>query len=153
MQRFEFSLERLLQVKRQLERQAEQVQRRARFAVEEAQAQVVCLRQQLQRLGEQLAGQVGCLLDGQQWATTVQLSDIYAQALQGAEKRLAEAEEHYQRAARLRLQLTQEVEALQTLRHQHWEQWRQQRQKVDQERLDELGLRRWQAEQAEAAAT
>ena len=40
--------------------------------------------------------------------------------------------------------LATEVEALDTLRQQQWDRWRQEAQKADQDRLDEVGLRRWQ---------
>ena len=46
------------------------------------------------------------------------------------------------------VQVATEVEALSTLRGQQWEQWRQEVAAADQERLDELGLRRWMAAQA-----
>ncbi|MBA2224838.1 MAG: flagellar FliJ family protein [Thermogemmata sp.] len=147
MRRFEFPLERLLQVKRQLERQAELAQRRARQAVDEAQAEVLRLREQLQRIGQQMAAQVGCLLAAEQWGITAELSERLAQAIVAAETRLKEAEQRYQQAAHLRQQLATEVETLQTLRQQHWELWRQQVQKADQQRLDELGLRRWRNQQ------
>jgi len=147
VRRFEFPLERLLQVKRQLERQAELAQRRARQAVDEAQAEVLRLREQLQRIGQQMAAQVGCLLAAEQWGITAELSERLAQAIVAAETRLKEAEQRYQQAAHLRQQLATEVETLQTLRQQHWELWRQQVQKADQQRLDELGLRRWRNQQ------
>lgn len=143
--KFEFSLERLLQVKQQLERQAELEQLRARRVLDEACAQVQQVRDQLQRLAEQAAAGVGRLLTAQQWAMTAEMSDRLARLLQEAESRLTEAQAHYQQAARRRAQLATEVEALQTLRRQQWQQWRQDMQKAEQERLDELGLRRWQA--------
>jgi flagellar FliJ protein len=147
VRRFEFPLERLLQVKRQLERQAEQAQCRARQAVDEAQAELLRLREQLQRIARQMAAQVGCLLAAEQWGITAELSERLAQAIAAAETRLQEAEERYQQAAQRRQQLATEVETLQTLRQQHWELWRQQVQKADQQRLDELGLRRWRNQQ------
>lgn len=64
MQRFEFPLERLLQVKRQLERQAELAQCQARQAVDEAQTELSRLRDQLRRLAQQMTAQVGQLLSG-----------------------------------------------------------------------------------------
>lgn len=143
MQRFEFPLERLLQVKRQLERQAELAQCQARQAVDEAQTELGRLRDQLHRLAQQMTAQVGQLLSGEQWGGTVELSERLADAIQAAEKRLFEAEQRYQQAVQLRKQLATEVETLQTLRQQHWDRWRQQVQKLEQHRLDELGLRRW----------
>jgi flagellar export protein FliJ len=143
VRRFEFPLERLLQVKRQLERQAELAQRQARQALDEAQAELGRLRDQLQRVAQQMAAQVGQLLTAEQWGTTVELSERLTQAIRVAESRVTEAEQRYQQAAQVRTQLATEVETLQTLRQQQWELWRQQVQKADQHRLDELGLRRW----------
>jgi flagellar biosynthesis chaperone FliJ len=94
-----------------------------------------------------MAAQVGCLLAAEQWGITAELSERLAQAIAAAETRLQEAEERYQQAAQRRQQLATEVETLQTLRQQHWELWRQQVQKADQQRLDELGLRRWRNQQ------
>ena len=147
MQQFVFPLERLLQVKRQLERQAELAQCRARQAVDEARVELLRLREQLQRISQQMVAQVGCVLAAEQWGITAELSERLAQAIAAAETHLKEAEQHYQRTAQLRQQLATEVETLQTLRQQHWELWRQQVQKADQQRLDELGLRRWRNQQ------
>ncbi len=153
MRQFDFPFERLLQVKRQLERQAELAQRRARQAVDEAQAELLRLREQLQRVGQQMAAQVGCVLAVEQWGITAELSERLAQAITAAETRLKETELHYQRAAQLRQQLATEVETLQTLRQQQWELWRQHVQKADQQCLDELGLRRWRNQQMADSST
>jgi flagellar export protein FliJ len=144
MRRFEFALERLLHLKRQLERQAQWEQQQALGTVEQAQAQVQQLQQQLQQLAEQLAARVGSLVPAAHWVTTAEMSDRLAQALQQAQARQCAAQQQYQQASQRRAQLATEVEALQTLRQQHYDHWRQQVHKMDQQRLDELGLRRWQ---------
>src|SRR5947208_3401858 len=59
VKRFEFSLDRLLKVKRQLERLAELEQHRAREAVDRARAVLEDLRAQLNRVSEQFAASVG----------------------------------------------------------------------------------------------
>src|SRR5581483_8549550 len=68
VKRFEFSLDRLLKVKRQLERLAELEQHRAREAVDRARAVLEDLRGQLNRVSEQFAASVGRPMAAHQWS-------------------------------------------------------------------------------------
>lgn len=145
MKRFEFSLERLLNVKRQLERLAELEQQRAREAVDRARTRLDVLQEQLARVSEQLTASIGQPMASHQWATASELSERLGHSIHQAEREVQAAEEKYTAAARQRAQVATEVEALDTLRQQQWEQWRQEAQQQDQSRLDELGLRQWLA--------
>ena len=145
MKRFEFSLERLLKVKRQRERLAELEQQRARAAVDAARAQVEELRGQLARVADGLGGFVGQAVNPQQWATSYELSERIGRSIQAAEADVEKAEERLWEAQQERAQIATEVEALATLRQQQWDQYKQEVQKANQEQLDELGLRRWMA--------
>ncbi|MBX9578676.1 MAG: hypothetical protein K2X87_00060, partial [Gemmataceae bacterium] len=77
-------------------------------------------------------------------------SDRLGRSIAAAEEAVAAAEEKLAAAARRRTELATEAEALATLRQKRWDEWRREAQKADQEVLDELGLRRWQAALPEA---
>lgn len=143
MKRFEFSLDRLLKVKRQLERLAELEQLRAREALDRARAVLEDLRAQLTRVSEQFTASVGRAMTPHQWSAAADLSERLGQSIRISEQEVEQAEQMLIAAAEHRAQIATEVEALDTLRRQQWEQWQQEAQRADQDRLDELGLRRW----------
>jgi flagellar FliJ protein len=152
VKRFEFSLDRLLRVKRQLERLAELEQRRAQDAVEQARAALDGLRDQLARISDQFAAAIGRAMTPQQWASASDMTERLGQAIHLSEQEVNRAEQKLHVAAQERAQLATEVEAISTLRRQQWELWKQEAQKADQDRLDEVGLRLWQNARAEDAA-
>jgi flagellar FliJ protein len=152
VKRFEFSLDRLLRVKRQLERLAELEQRRAQDAVERARAVLEGLRDQLARISDQFAAAVGRAMTPQQWASASDMTERLGHAIHLSEEEVSRAEQKLHVAAQERAQLATEVEAISTLRRQQWELWKQEAQKADQDRLDEVGLRLWQNARDEAVA-
>ncbi|MBX9626902.1 MAG: hypothetical protein K2X82_24085, partial [Gemmataceae bacterium] len=81
MKRFLFPLDRLLAVKRQLERAAEQDQLRARRAVDDARAVVTGLTADLARVADHLAGTVGTAVPPTKWAAAAETSDRLGRAL------------------------------------------------------------------------
>lgn len=149
MKQFEFSLDRLLKVKRQLERLAELEQLRAREAVDRARAILDKLRSQLARVSEQITASVGQTLPSHHWIAAANLSERIGESIRLSELEVEQAEQKLLAAAEQRAQLATEVEALATLRRQKWEQWQQEVQRADQDRLNELGLRRWQQARGE----
>lgn len=144
MKRFEFSLDRLLRVKRQLERLAELEQRRAQDATEQARARLDAFRDQLARISDRFAAAVGRAMTPQQWSSAYDMAERLGTSIHVSEAEVAQAEQKLLAAAQERAQLATEVEAISTLRRRQWEQWRQEAQKADQDRLDEVGLRLWQ---------
>jgi flagellar FliJ protein len=152
VKRFEFSLDRLLRVKRQLERLAELEQRRALEAAEQARAALQGLRDQLSRISDQFAASVGQAMQPYQWASASDLAERLGKSIHGAEQAVEKAEQKLLTAAQERAQLATEVEAISTLRQQQWDLWRHEAQKADQDRLDEVGLRLWQNARDEAEA-
>lgn len=152
MKRFEFSLDRLLRVKRQLEHLAELEQRRAQEAAEQARARLAEFRDQLARISDRYAAAVGRAMTPQQWASAYDMTERLGRSIHVSEEDVARAEQKLLAAAQERAQLATEVEAISTLRRQQWERWRQEAQKADQDRLDEVGLRLWQNARDEAAA-
>jgi flagellar FliJ protein len=147
VKRFEFSLERLLKVKRQRERLAEMEQARARMDVDEARARVEALRQRLARVGEEMGAFVGQVVAPHHWAAQYELSEQIGRSLHAGEQDVEKAEQRLWEASQERAQIATEVEALATLRKKQWDQYRQEFQQAEQERLDEVGLRRWMAAQ------
>jgi flagellar protein FliJ len=123
VKRFEFSLDRLLKVKRQLERLAELEQQKAETAAREAHAVVVNLKEQLARVADSLNGSVGQAVSPHQWVNAYQLSDRLGQSIAIAEKAVEAAELKLSEARQQRVQVAAEVEALDTLHHQQKEKW------------------------------
>ncbi len=153
MKRFEFSLDRLLRVKQQLEQLAEFEQSRAQGEVERSRAALQGLRDQLDRVSEQFSAAVGTAMPSRHWALASDMAERLSRSIGESEKDVAAAEEKLAAAVRERAQVATEVEAIANLRRQQWDLWRQEAQKADQERLDEVGLRIWQrARDDEAAA-
>lgn len=143
MKRFEFSLDRLLKVKTQLERLAEMEQLRAREAVDRARGELQECRDQLNRISDRVTDSIGIALSPLQWASACDMTERLGVSIKTAEDAVNEAERRLAAAASERAQIATEVEALSTLRRQQWEQWRQEAQKADQEQLDQVGLRTW----------
>lgn len=149
MKRFEFSLERLLRVKRQQERLAELEQRRAQDAAEQARARLDAFRDQLSRISDCYTAAIGRAMTPLQWASASNMAERLGHSIRASETEVTSAEQKLLTAAQERAQLATEVEAIRTLREQQWTAWRQEAQKADQDRLDEVGLRLWQKQQDE----
>jgi flagellar export protein FliJ len=147
VKKFEFHLDGLLRVKRQLEHVAELEQQRAQKGVLDARSRLEQLKRQLAEMSETLAARVGQVVIANRWMAAYELSERLGQQIVSAEVDLESAEQRLADARRERVQIATEVEALRTLRQQQWETWRQEVAQADQERLDELGLRRWMSAQ------
>jgi flagellar export protein FliJ len=106
------------------------------------------LTEQLAKASDQMAGRVGQVMAAGMWADAFSRAERLGEQIAAAKADVLAAEQVLETARRERVQVATEVEALSTLRGQQWEQWRQEVAAADQERLDELGLRRWMAAQA-----
>ncbi len=144
MKRFEFSLDRMLKIKRQRQRLAELEQQRARVKVDTAKSRIEELQNQLGRLSENLIAWVGQTMTPHHWVSSYDMSQQIGQALVEAEKEVVSAENFYWEKVEERASIATEVEALQTLRKQKWDLFRQECMQADQARLDEIGMQRWQ---------
>jgi flagellar FliJ protein len=149
VKKFDFPLDRLLKVKRQLERLAEMEHMRARDSLERASSRLEDLRLQLARVADQLNASIGRPMAAMQWTTVYDMADRIGHSISGSEQEVAAAEQKLAAASQHRTQIAREVEALVSLRQEQWSQWRQEAQKADQDRLDELGMRQWQAARGE----
>lgn len=143
MKRFLFRLERVLKLKQQRERLAELRQQQARQLVEAARAEVSRLTEQLRQTAGALHGKAAGPVAADTWIAHYVHSARLGQALESAEVHVQRALQRLQEAAAQRTKIAQEVEALQHLRDQQWEEHRQDMLRSEQIRLDELGMRRW----------
>jgi flagellar protein FliJ len=143
VKRFRFGLEQVLKVKKQRERIAEAKLAQARKALDDAQAHVETVRLEIGRVSATLGGLIGSVLRPETWAATFEHSDRLARAMRDAETALAQARKLFDEAAQARRAIATEVEILKSLRQQKLEEHRAETQKVEQNRLDELGMRRW----------
>src|SRR5688500_10560696 len=124
MKRFRFGPERLLVVKGQLERQAEQRQRLARMQLDAAQAEVARLRDQLEMASVAAQGDVGRIVRPDQWTARWHFLTQLSQALVESETRVQQADQKLQEAHRRRAKLATEAESLRHLKQQQWVQHR-----------------------------
>lgn len=148
MKRFEFHLDGLLRVKRQLEHLAELEQQKAQQAVADARARADELKQRLTAAADSLVARVGQAVDASRWVTAYELTERLGRQIVAAETDVQSAEKKLTDARNERVQVATEVEALRTLRQQQWDKWRQEVEQAGQEQLDEVGLRRWMAARA-----
>jgi flagellar protein FliJ len=148
VKRFEFHLDGLLRVKRQLEHVAELEQQQADLLVRTARNRISELKNQLAELSDALIARVGQPIVANRWLSAYEMTDRLGQQMVTAESELVLAERRLEDARREQVQIATEVEAIRTLRQQQWEQWRQDVAQNDQERLDELSVRRWMTAQS-----
>ncbi len=147
MQRFEFRLERVLKLKKQRQRLAEQQQLRARAALDAARAEVAAIQGQIARAAAELAAGLAEASRDASWLARHQQAVRLAPVLELAEERARQADVRYQQASAARTQIATEVEALLHLRQQEWQAHRAAVRKAQQEQLDEVGMRLWRAGQ------
>ncbi|MEO2089222.1 MAG: flagellar FliJ family protein, partial [Gemmataceae bacterium] len=142
MKRFEYHLDGLLRVKRQLEHLAELEQQKAQQAVADARARADELKQRLTAAADSLVARVGQAVDASRWVTAYELTERLGRQIVAAETDVQSAEKKLTDARNERVQVATEVEALRTLRQQQWDKWRQEVEQAGQEQLDEVVLRR-----------
>jgi len=145
VKRFRFSLERVLAVKRRLERQAEMRQQQARAVFEAALAEVARAEARVaQAAGGGEAAYREAVSLGTWQARYEQLAAL-EQVLESARGQARNAERQLQEASLVRARIGKEVEALLFLRRQQWDRHQEELARRAQEHLDEVGTRRWLA--------
>ncbi len=142
MKRFQFTLEAVLQFKRQRERMAELRVMQLKSEVDRAKQRMGEIEQQLARLSEQMARAAES--PGGSWLAQVELSSRVGQSLQDAIAVLEQAMQRHADAVKERSRWAGEVEALQKLREQQWQEYRRESQRDEVDRLDEFSMRGWQ---------
>lgn len=149
VKRFHFRLERVLKWKQQRQRQAELLQQAAQLAWTAAQAEVQELQARFAQAARALEGQIGQAVPIGAWLAKQAYGDQIRQALESAEARFGVAAQKLREAAAQRTQIATEVEALLILRRQQGQAHKEEATRTEQQRLDEVGLRRWQLLQDE----
>jgi flagellar FliJ protein len=147
VKRFQFSLERVLKLKEQRERMAELRLKQAQMVLEQARSVVAAIREQLRQVAATLENKVGAPISPAGWIMYYEHSQQLGRTLEQAEAKVVQARKHLQEAAAERTQIATEVEALHHLRDQQWQEHWEEMMRLEQIRLDELGMRRWQAAQ------
>jgi len=145
-------MERVLRLKRQRERQAEQVQQQARTALEAALTEERRWRQCLQEAADAVVGRVGQPLEAAAWIDLSQHATRLGEALRRAEIRSTEAMERLRQASEYRLRASREVEVLLALRSEQFAAYRLAAARAEQQRLDETALRGWVRQQQASAS-
>lgn len=148
MQRFEFSLDRVLKAKRQLESAAEREQHRARVAADAAHAHAAALRERLTAVAQAMADRIGQATAPHQWLAAFETSERLGQAIAVADRHADECDARLDAATRDRAQVAGEVQALDTLRTQQFEAWKRAYQQAEQDAADEASVQRWTASRA-----
>ncbi|HZU37498.1 MAG TPA: hypothetical protein VFA18_16375 [Gemmataceae bacterium] len=147
MRRFQFRLERVLKWKQQRERLAELRQQQARVILDAALAQVEQLASQIQQTAADLEQRGVASQSASVWLACYQHTAQLGQALEQAEGKVRQVERQLQQANAARARIATEVESLQLLKRQQWQEHRRQRQRLEQTELDEAGMNQWLREQ------
>ncbi|MBY0231777.1 MAG: flagellar export protein FliJ [Gemmataceae bacterium] len=143
MKRFRFSLAPLLKVRELGERLAEGRLLAARRAVAACLERLAPLRQSLAELGQRLEEAQATGQPLADWPASFEQSSRLEAAIRAAEADLAKAEAGLRQAQAEWEQAARQVEVLETLRREQFGLHRLERQRQEQQRLDEAGLRQW----------
>ncbi len=148
MQRFQFSLERVLKWKNQMERMAEQKQKQAHLAWEAACFQVAGIHRSLEEAAKKFAAREGQVAPASSWASDASYAQQLGLALEKSEAQARQAEANLKEAIAVRSKAAVEVETLLALERRQLQEHARQAARLEQERMDEIGLRRWQSGRA-----
>ena len=145
MKRFEFRLERILQMKKKLERLAELDQQRARAEFEAATARIVLAEERVSEAG---SGGLEALRKSAalgSWQTRYELVASLEQEVTTAREHANHSQQLLLVAQLARTRIATEVEVLDRLRQDQFRTHREEVSRREYEQLDDVGLRRWLA--------
>jgi hypothetical protein len=145
MKRFDFRLERLLSVKRRLERLAEQRQQQARAEFEAAMAEATEAQRRVEEEGSGGLEVVRKTATLGSWQAQFELVASLERLASAARERAAASFERLRAADLARTRIASEVEALEHLRERYAKIHQTQVSREQYEQLDEIGMRRWLA--------
>ena len=145
MKRFHFRLQRLLKLKRQLERQAELRQSQARASLDAVETEVTGLLDRLTESSRAIESRIGQPVPPDCWVARYQYSAQIGRALDSAETAARFAACKLDEANAARTRVAREAEALSHLRQRQWQAHERQATRTEQQYLDGLSLRRWSA--------
>ena len=143
MQRFRFSLERVLRLKKQRKRLAEARQAETLARLREIEAEEEVLKRELQKTALGMQEKLAQGLNLTNWLNAFRQAASIGKSMANAQARRLVAVGRVAEAAAALRQVAQETEALIQLRERHWQAYREAVNKTEQIQLDDLGLRRW----------
>jgi flagellar export protein FliJ len=143
---FEFRLQRLLHLKEQEKKLSELAVLQARAALDYVLAEKAQLLESLQQNAVALQGKVGQAVAIADWMVRQMHTGQITAALELTEQKIQNARQQLLSAVQARRALARDVESLSHLRSQEWNEYRRKIAAVQQDRLDEMGLRRWRPE-------
>lgn len=142
MKRFQFRLDKVLRLKQQKDRQAELRQISARQAWETAQQEVDSLYERLVRSASAVEARIGQTIETNSWIAQYQHLTQVRLAADVAEANAKRAMKALEEANRIRRITAVELESLQILRKQQWQEYRKEGALAEQLRLDDVYLHR-----------
>ncbi len=143
MKRGNFRLEKLLKVRRQIQRQTELQQQLANMELESAFSEVATIQAQLVKAARITGVQAGELIDVGARIQTFQYMDRMNQLQTQAEETASEAEQKLLQADKHRRVATIDAEALNFLHEQQIKQHQQQTARELQNQMDEVAMQQW----------
>ena len=152
MKRFEFRLERLLELKRQAEKLAEIRQLQARWTLDVARRKESELADQIARSSSALTSHIGRPVPPSWWMAQYQYLAEMGRALQQAGMEREAAWKIVQDADRTRVRARAEAESLRLLRQRSWQDHQLVTSRIAQQRLDETVMQRWSKQRLHAPA-
>ena len=132
--------------KQQRERLAELRQKQARLVLDTANSAVQMLQERLSQTALVMQARIGQSVTTAAWIAHYHHAAQLGQTLESAEARARQAGQALQQANAERAKIATEVEALIHLRQRQWQEHQRQIARLEQNQLDELGIRRWQGE-------
>ena len=142
MAAFEFRLDTVLRHEERQKKLAELRRSQALQALLHVQAEVARLQQELRHVAAAMEACVG-RAEHERWAMLHTHAQWLTNQLAAAERRVPPAQAAYQQASERYRKVATLVEALVNLRHQRWQAYSDERARADQQRVEELVLRRW----------
>jgi flagellar export protein FliJ len=144
VKRFRFRLERVLKLKQQRRRVAELVLRQASLALQQARTAVFGLTEDLRKKAESLETEIGSEMSAGQWLAHCEHAAQLERSLVAAERTERLAADKVRDSAAICTRLSTEVEALESLRRQQWQQHSEDTQSEYQRDMDALAMIRWE---------
>jgi flagellar export protein FliJ len=144
VKRFRFRLERVLKLRQQRRRVAELALKQAALILQQARAVVSALKEDLRKKAESLETEIGSEMSAGAWLVHCEHAAQLERSLMVAENREQFAVDKVRDSAAVCTRLSAEVEALESLRRQQWQQHREGSQAEYQREMDALALIRWE---------
>jgi flagellar FliJ protein len=143
MKRFQYRLETLLRLKRQLKRLAELNQREAQRKLDAATAKVRAWEQQLDVAAAGLAQHLGIPAPAREYLSRQDVVQLVQREIGDARQRRGQAEQAWQRAREQLSRLSAQEEMLQNHRDRQWQEHHHDQERAVLNQMDDFVLRRW----------